>query len=93
MSDLICFHCTDIKFIAVDDGMCLEGEIRLVGGSRSGEGRVQMCFNGVWGSVCSLGFDEPEAQVTCRNLGFNIETTSECSYFPISSSCSNCFTC
>ena len=48
-----------------------------MGGSRLGEGRVQICFNGVWGSVCSSGFGEQEAQVTCRSLGFNIETTSE----------------
>ena len=57
--------------------LCADGKVRLVGGGRSGEGRVQMCFNGIWGSVCAIGFDEPEAQVTCRNLGFNIETTSE----------------
>ena len=36
-----------------------------------------MCFNGAWGSVCSSGFGEQEAQVTCRSLGFNIETMSE----------------
>ena len=65
--------------VSADDPsrLCAESEVRLVGGSRPDNGRVQVCFNGVWGSVCSSGFGEPEAQVTCRNLGFSDGSISE----------------
>ena len=58
------------------DSLCVNGEIRLVDGAREGEGRVEICFNSRWGSVCSSGWDRREAEVVCRSLGFNSNTTS-----------------
>ncbi len=57
--------------------LCEDGEIRLVGGAGPSEGRVEMCFNSRWGSVCAPSFDNREAQVTCRNLGFDMDKTRE----------------
>jgi len=34
-------------------GRCLDGAIRLVEGSFDFEGRVEICINGVWGTVCN----------------------------------------
>ena len=34
------------------------------------EGRVEVCINGVWGSVCSNGWDDTDAYVTCKYLGY-----------------------
>ena len=46
------------------------GDVRLVGGNSVNEGRVEICYNGVWGSVCNDGWDNSEAAIVCRQLGF-----------------------
>ena len=47
---------------------CTDGQLRLVGGANSSEGRVEVCLNRAWGSVCEQGFTKEEATVVCRQL-------------------------
>ena len=49
---------------------CKDDEIRLVGGAQSNEGRVEVCYNSVFHTVCDDFWDEPEARVVCRQLGY-----------------------
>lgn len=52
---------------------CQSGELRLVDGDSPNEGRLEICFNGVWGTVCDDRFDERDAAVVCNQLGYGFE--------------------
>lgn len=54
----------------VEDSECNDGRLRLVNGRNVLEGRLEICINHVWGTVCSVGFSADEARVVCRNLNF-----------------------
>ena len=49
--------------------VCTNGDIRLVDGVIDNEGRVEMCVNGVWGTVCDQGWDKTDANIVCKQLG------------------------
>ena len=51
-------------------GNCTNGDIRLVDGCAPNEGRVEVCFNGQWGTVCDDNWGPDDAAIVCRQLNF-----------------------
>ncbi|XP_025102094.1 deleted in malignant brain tumors 1 protein-like isoform X3 [Pomacea canaliculata] len=60
-----CSHMEDVGVICNTEPM----KVRLVNGTNEA-GRLEVYFNGEWGTVCGYKFDKVDAQVACRMLGF-----------------------
>ncbi len=60
------FRSHQVGLVAVVTGI----EARLVDGRTSSEGRVEILYNGQWGSVCDDSFDQSDADVICKMMGY-----------------------
>ena len=55
-------------------GSCRDGDIRVQGGTvgtvDSVSGNIEVCYTGLWGTVCASDWTNENAQVACRQLGY-----------------------
>ena len=67
---------------------CSDGDVRLEGGLTEYEGRVEICINQVWGTICRGSYrywyyynlwGVPDGRVVCRQLGH--QELGECDMF------------
>ena len=49
---------------------CSDGSLRLRGSLVARQGRVEICVEGRWGTVCDTYWDTADAAVVCRQLGY-----------------------
>ena len=52
---------------------CTNGDVRLFGGKGNYEGRVEVCSDGVWGTICHDLWDQKDAVVVCRQLNLTYQ--------------------
>ena len=61
----------------------IEGAIRLEGGTAT-SGRVEICHNNIWGTVCDDFWNTVDPQVACRQLGLPVLGTIRCTLIILS---------
>ena len=62
-------HFFKVFFKSVVQACSKEGEVMLVPNKE--EGRVEVCLEGHWGTLCGWRWTEQEARVVCKQLGFD----------------------
>ena len=77
-----CAHFEDVG-IRCDSLCTTDGEVRLVNGATNDQGqtyqgRVEICLDGEWGTICDDQYDVNDAKTICRQLG--LPTESKMSY-------------
>ncbi|XP_071492852.1 scavenger receptor cysteine-rich domain-containing protein DMBT1-like [Diadema antillarum] len=68
-----CVHSEDAGVVCTFTGTtppALEPEVRLADGGSDREGRVEILHDGTWSTVCDDSWDDIDADVVCRMLGF-----------------------
>ena len=50
---------------------CEDGDVRLSGSTIEYTGRIEICFEAVWTSLCDQSWDLEDAMVVCRELGYS----------------------
>ena len=64
-----CGHSEDAGVMCAEGSNCTQGALRLQDGIAT-RGRLEICYLNRWGTVCDDRWDDVDAMVACRQLGF-----------------------
>ena len=66
----------ELSFIVIES--CNSGETRLVGSDIQSAGRVELCIDATWTTICDANWDLRDAQVACQHFGYSPYGIDEC---------------
>ncbi|XP_030851620.1 deleted in malignant brain tumors 1 protein-like [Strongylocentrotus purpuratus] len=66
-----CSHARDVGAVCYSGTHPIPFQVRLIVGSNDAEGRVEVLYDGSWGTICDTKWDLRDARVVCRMLGFD----------------------
>ncbi len=66
-----CGHSEDAGVVCTNSGYGIP--LRLANGTTYSNGRLELYYHDHWGTVCDSGFDQQDATVVCKQLGFSGE--------------------
>ena len=73
-----------VTLFCLDSDGCVDGKRRIVSRSDENgvvEGRVEVCFNGLWGAIYSDKWNQSHSGVICNGLGYEPSgTLAQCIY-------------
>jgi len=64
-------HIIGLCFVSI--APCTNGQLRLAGGNIPNEGRVEICIDNLWGTMCYDSWGSADATVVCRQLGYSAQ--------------------
>ena len=69
MVSYISFSSSKVIGESISGTECNDTDVQLIGGVGKDDGNVQICLDGLWGSVCGMEeWDYKAARVVCRQL-------------------------
>ena len=65
---------TTVIIITIFVPACSDGDLKIIPSNLNNHlaGRVEVCVNGTWGTICSESFDDEDARVICNQLGYSV---------------------
>ena len=65
--------CQNIIVDNRSEEICTDQDLRVQGGKNRREGRLEVCYNQAWGTICNTVYGQHAAKIFCVRLGFDGE--------------------
>ncbi len=69
----------------------MDGTVQIAGGPSPLVGRVEVCVNRTWGTVCENNWNDLDALVLCQQMGHSSNGINEIHFWDHIDTFSDCF--